>query len=101
MAIAENERAEPRAAISAIRAISTAPLILFQCRQPHYDEPGFDLVIRVLTKSSQWLSDAERHRNADRAKTHRNVECADVIGWTMPEPLSCQRVEAPVVMTGV
>src|SRR6516162_3038197 len=34
-----------------------SPLVLFQCRTPHYDESEFNLVVPMLTSAEEWLGD--------------------------------------------
>lgn len=70
VAMTECDGALPTEALSLVRANSDAPLILFQSRNPHYNESHFDWVVRVLTDPRQWLSDIEtvieRNRSARR-----------------------------------
>jgi hypothetical protein len=47
----------PEKALSTVRSVSMAPVILFQSKNPHYDESEFDLVIRKLTHPDRWLND--------------------------------------------
>jgi hypothetical protein len=54
--IAENDGAALCDLISLTRATSMVPLILFQGRNPHYDESDFDLVVPALTGTRQWLT---------------------------------------------
>jgi len=47
----------PRRAVSIVRTISTAPLVLFPGRASSILEPEFDLVIPALTPPEQWLGE--------------------------------------------
>jgi hypothetical protein len=66
----EGEGEVPYDAISLTRSTSTAPLILFRSRSPHYDESEFDLVIPEFTDPNKWLKEiaaliAGRRQQAD------------------------------------
>ena len=37
--------------------MARSPLVLFQCRTPHYDESEFNLVVPMLTSAEEWLGD--------------------------------------------
>jgi hypothetical protein len=54
--VSECDGDTPYDAISLTRSNSTAPLILFQSGNPHYDDAEFDLIVPGLTDPSEWLS---------------------------------------------
>jgi hypothetical protein len=57
VAIAENDGTEQDHAISLIRAISSAPLILFRNGNHHHSRAEFDLVVPLDATADKWLSD--------------------------------------------
>jgi hypothetical protein len=57
VAIAEKDGAVPDHAISLIRAISAAPLVLFRDGNHHYNVTEFDLVVPFDKRADAWLSD--------------------------------------------
>jgi hypothetical protein len=57
VAIAENDGTVSDHAISLIRAVSTAPLILFRDGNHHYSRAEFDLVVPFDAGADEWLSD--------------------------------------------
>lgn len=56
VAIAESDGTVEDHAISLIRAISTAPLILFRNGNDHYNRAEFDLVVPHDAGAGEWLS---------------------------------------------
>lgn len=57
VAITENDGVVPDHAISLIRAISAAPLIVFQDGNHNQNRTEFDLVIPLDAGAENWLSD--------------------------------------------
>jgi hypothetical protein len=53
--IAENDGAVPDLAISLIKAISSAPLILFKDGDYQYNGNEFDLVVPLDARADEWL----------------------------------------------
>lgn len=50
------------------------PLVLFQCRTPHYDESEFNLVVPVLTAAEEWLGDIASLIGNTRTLLQRSFE---------------------------
>lgn len=57
VAIAENDGTVTDRAISLVRAISSAPLILFRDEDRHYNRAEFDLVVPLDAAADKWLND--------------------------------------------
>ncbi len=55
--ITENDGTVPDHAISLIRAISAAPLILFRDENDHFKRAEIDLIVPSDAIADQWLSD--------------------------------------------
>jgi CRP/FNR family transcriptional regulator len=51
-----------------------SPLVLFQCRTPHYDESEFNLVVPILTSAKQWLGDIASLIGNTRDAVQRSFE---------------------------
>src|ERR1700722_8278003 len=74
VAIVENERIDPRAAMFLTRITSAAALILFQSTDYSYDESGFDFVVPILSSANRWLSGITgliERRRSDRTQDGR------------------------------